>query len=266
MDRREVWSAALGVPGVVDVSVLDQVDSTNLEVRRRLDAGASPSGLVVIAGRQTAGRGRRGRSWEDVEDGNLAISVAAHVPALSGQVSLAAGLALSATFEDLGLSTSCKWPNDVRLLRDGVPRKCAGILCEVVGDGVVGDSTIGGPVVVIGIGVDLDWRGRDRVGETVAWTSVAEVCGRDVDPTEVVVPLLTHLGVRLDQLARRSRDVLDDYRAACDTLGQRVRVEGERTELVGRAVDLTDDGHLVLDVDGREHVVTAGDVVHLREA
>lgn len=260
MDRTELWSAALGVSWVVDVSVLAVVDSTNLEARRRLDAGASPSGLVVIAGRQTAGRGRRGRVWEDVEDGNLAVSVAAPLPAASTTVPLAAALALSATFTELGLPTSCKWPNDVRLVVDGRAHKCAGVLCDVVGDDAGVPTS-----VVIGIGIDVDWRGRDRSGDTMGWTSLAEVMGRDVEPVEVVVPLLTHLGGRLDQLARRATDVFDDYRSGCDTLGQRVRVEGERLELVGRAVDLTAEGHLVLDVDGQEHVVTAGDVVHLRD-
>ncbi len=261
MDHADLWAAALGVPGVVDVSVLDDVDSTNLEVRRRLEVGAPPAGLVVIAGRQTAGRGRRGRTWEDVEGGNLALSMATPVPAVATLVPLAAALALSATFDGLGLSTSCKWPNDVRLVVAGRPHKCAGVLCDLVADDA------GAPTaVVIGIGIDVDWRGRDRAGAAVSWTSLAEVMGRDVDPVEVVVPLLTHLGQRLDQLDRRCPDVLDDYRTVCDTIGQRVRVEGEQVERVGRAVDLTADGHLVLDVDGHEqHVVVAGDVVHLHD-
>lgn len=253
----DLWSAVLAVPWVVDASVLSEVDSTNLEVRRRLDAGAPVSGLVVVAGRQTAGRGRRDRTWEDVEDGNLAISVAAPLPAAPGSVPLAAGLAVAATFDDLGLTTSCKWPNDVRVVVDGQPRKCAGILCEVVAEQ---------SAVVIGIGIDVDWRGRRGEGEAAAWTSLAEALDRGVQPIEVVVGLLDHLGERLDQLARRSPAVLDDYRATCDTLGRRVRVEGERAELVGRATDLTPDGHLVVEVDGQEHVVSAGDVVHLRPA
>lgn len=261
MDGTDLWSAVMGLPWVVDASVLDVVDSTNLEARRRLDAGTPPAGLVVIAGRQTAGRGRRGRTWDDVDGGNVAVSVATPLPAAVASVPLAAALALAATFDDLGLATSCKWPNDVRLVVEGRPRKCAGVLCDVVADNV-GAAT----AVVIGIGIDLDWRGRGRAGTAVAWTSLAEVMGRDVDPADVVVPLLTHLGQRLDQLTLRSSDVVDDYRTVCDTLGQRVRVEGEQVELVGRAVDLTADGHLVLDVDGREHVVVAGDVVHLHDA
>lgn len=240
--------------GVREAVVQDVVDSTNEEVRRRLVAGAR-SRLVVVADRQTAGRGRRGRTWEDVEGGNVAVSFAVDLPATATLLPLAAAMAVRDTLDGLDLATSIKWPNDVRVVVDDEPRKCAGILVEVVG-----------PVAVVGVGVDLDWRGRPRTDAAVAWTSLAEVLGRPVTRREVVVPLVAHLATWSSLLARRSPLVQSAYRDACDTLGRRVEVHTEQHVLVGRADDLTCTGALVLDVDGREVVVTAGDVVHLRPA
>ncbi len=258
MHLQDLAGAIEDVAWVSRAVVLDEVDSTNLEARRRLAVGAD-TGLVVVAGRQTAGRGRRGRTWQDVAGGNVAVSAVVVLPAAGSLVPLAAALALRTTLEGLGLRTALKWPNDVQVVVDGVSRKCAGILAE---------SVPGGPTVpdrvVVGIGVDLDWRGQARDESSEAWTSVAEALDRDVRAAEVVPALVRHLGDRIDSLAHRSGEVLADYRAACDTLGRRVRVDGESRVLVGRAVDLTDTGALVLDIDGREVVVTAGDVVHLR--
>lgn len=258
MDLADLAGPIEAVPWVQRAVVLDEVDSTNLEARRRLAAGDGP-GLVVVAGRQTAGRGRRGRTWHDVAGGNVAVSAVVALPAVGSLVPLAAALALRTTLRGLGLRTVLKWPNDVQVIADGVARKCAGILAETV---------FGGPTapdrVVVGIGIDLDWRGQARDDSSGAWTSVAEALDRDVRAAEVVPALLGHLGDRVDHLAHRSGEVLADYRDACDTLGRRVRVEAESSVLVGRAVDVADTGALVLDVDGREVVVTAGDVVHLR--
>ncbi len=251
----EVLATALGaVEGVTEVVVLAVVDSTNLEVRRRLATG-SRAGLVVVADRQTAGRGRRGRTWDDVDGGNVAVSVAVDLPPDASLLPLAAARAVRDTFAGSGLATSVKWPNDVRLVDAGRVGKCAGVLVEV-----------DGPVAVVGIGIDLDWRGVVRTDEVAEWTSLAEVLGRPVTRREVVEPLLGHLMAWCDRLARRSASVLAGYREVCDTVGRRVEVTTERHVLVGRATDLTPTGALVLDVDGREVVVTAGDVVHLRPA
>lgn len=246
------------VDGVEAAVVLVEVDSTNAEAGRRIVDGAGP-GLVVVAQRQTAGRGRRGRTWDDVAGGNLALSVVVAMPAPATLLPLAAGLALVDVLAARGVTTSLKWPNDVRAVVDGTARKCAGILVETR------TSRDGGRLGIIGIGVDVDWRHVARAAGARGWTSVGEALGRPVDVDDLVVDLVGALSRRVAALHRDPQAVRATAAAACDTLGRRVRVEGERAVLVGVARDLAADGALVLDVDGREVTVTAGDVVHLRE-
>lgn len=266
MTATDLATALGALSWVGEVVVHDVVDSTNLDARRRLDAGGRP-GLVVVADRQTAGRGRRGRTWEDVDGGNVAVSAVVEIPTGDALVALVAALALRDALGGLGLATSLKWPNDVRVVVDEQPRKCAGILVEAHATPALSTPALTGPTVaVVGVGVDLDWRGAPRGGAAGDWTSLAEARGGPVSRDDLVVALLERLGAWLSRLADDPVGVRDAYREACDTLGQRVQVEGDRTVLVGRAVDLTPTGALVLDVDGREHVVTAGDVVHLRPA
>lgn len=248
-----------GCRGVTHAVVLDEIDSTSLEARRRVADGSAGVGLVVVAGRQTAGRGRRGRPWVDVVDGNLAISVVTELPDVSSLLPLVAGLAVRDVLVALGVATSWKWPNDVRAIVDGTPRKCAGILVEVQ------PGPDGQDVGIVGIGVDVDWRGAQRDGDAQDWTSVAEALGAGVDVAALAVHLVTALCARLDDLGQNPDVVHREAASTCDTLGTRVRVEGERSVVVGTARALTPHGALVLDVDGTDVIVTAGDVVHLRD-
>ncbi|MFI4934547.1 MAG: biotin--[acetyl-CoA-carboxylase] ligase [Caulobacterales bacterium] len=132
----------------VPIEVLEAVDSTNAEARRRAEAGERGP-LWITAKRQTAGRGRRGRSWETGE-GNLAttlLCVSDKPPAQAAQVSFVAALAvadLAARYVPAALIT-LKWPNDVLI----GAAKSAGILVES------GPHPAGGLWLAIGIGVNL---------------------------------------------------------------------------------------------------------------
>jgi BirA family transcriptional regulator, biotin operon repressor / biotin---[acetyl-CoA-carboxylase] ligase len=235
-----------------------EVTSTNDLALERLRAG-DPVGVVVVADAQTAGRGRVGRGWIDAVRGpqgpaNLAVTATATPPARAGLLPLAAGLAVVDAFADTGVAARLKWPNDV-LLDD---RKAAGILVER-------HDLPAGPVVLLGCGLDLDWRGIERVGAAAGWTSLAEVLGGPVDRGAVLGALLAHLADRLGQLAADPDGLLAAYRAACATLGRPVRVllPGDE-ERAGQATDLDADGHLVVATGTGRLVVHAGDVVHVR--
>lgn len=237
-----------------------EVDSTNLEVARRVRDGAT-AGLVVVADRQTAGRGRNGRSWQDVPGGNLSLSVATGVPDSATLVPLAAGLAAGDALKRAGLATELKWPNDV-LVRgpDGAVRKVGGILADAH------DLRPDGPrFLVVGIGLDLDWRGTDRSGEAAGWTSVAEEVGHDVDRWEVLHDLLRALETWLLDVPKDPTRLLAAYTVRCATLGQHVRVHlpGDGV-LEGRAVEVAPNGALVLDTASGRRPVMAGDVEHVR--
>lgn len=239
---------------------LDAVDSTNLEVARRVRDGA-PAGMVVVADRQTAGRGRHGRDWLDVEGGNLALSVTTGVPGDAATlVPLAAGLAAGDALRRAGVAVELKWPNDLLASReDEPPRKVGGILAEAH------DLRPQGPAfLVIGIGLDLDWRDYDRTGDEAGWTSVAEVVGHDVDRWEVVHDLLRALETWLLDVPRDPTRLLAAYTVRCSTLGRQVVVETPGATLEGRAVEVDRSGGLVVDTNAGRQVVMAGDVTHVR--
>jgi len=128
-----------------DVDVLDSCASTNAELLGRAEAGA-PSGTVLVANEQTAGRGRRGRSWIASPGDSLAFSLLwrfAPGTAPAG-LSLAVGLAVARALARVGAGdTALKWPNDILRNR----RKLGGILVELLP---------GAPhAAVIGIGINL---------------------------------------------------------------------------------------------------------------
>ncbi len=212
----------------VDVRWFAEVDSTNRIAAELARAGA-PDGLVVGADHQTAGRGRRGRTWESRPGGSLLVSVVLRpVPPL---VTLAAGVAAAEACAAVGVPARLKWPNDV--MGDG--GKLGGILSELVGD-----------AVVVGLGLNL------------AWAPPGAAClGAGVDPDVLLGAWLA----ALDGLDAPG-DVLARYRRLCSTLGRQVRVEMPGGATEGVAEDVDEAGRLV--VDGRP--MSAGDVVHLRPA
>lgn len=225
-----------------------ETDSTNRVVLDLAAAGA-PEGIVVVAGFQADGRGRHGRAWEAAPGSSLLVSVLLRPgPALAparrhlavAAVALAARDACAAV---AGLVPGLKWPNDL-VVGDA---KLAGILAQASGD-----------AVVVGLGLN--------VSATAPWppgaVSVEQAAGRAVDADALLSDLLPALSRRYGDWAT----VASDHRRACTTLGRTVRVELADESFTGTAADITDDGHLLVDVGMCIRTVTAGDVVHLRAA
>ena len=252
-----------------EISIVAEVGSTNVEVQR---LGADWS--AVVAERQSAGRGRRGRAWDDGAGHGIACSVLVPMPAVTsraataddegvalGWVPLATGLAVRDCLQDMGIEAGLKWPNDVLVVTgDGEERKICGILCEVV----PGDAGGTGHVVV-GVGVNLSHVEADLpVPHATSLRLVAEAAGRPTPTRAEVVPaLLDALRDRLDPLDLTT--VRADYRAACLTLGRDVDVHLPDGSVVRRtAAAVEDDGRLLVSGDGRSDTVSAGDVHHVR--
>lgn len=221
-----------------DIRRFAELGSTNAWVLAQARAGA-PAGLVAVADHQSAGRGRRGRTWLSRPGTALLASVLLRPGPPVGRwprLVMAGAVALSRAAEDVaGVGTELKWPNDV--VMDGV--KVAGLLAET-------DPAAG--AVVMGVGVNCTWSppGAARLGP--------------VDRDAL-------LAAWLDGLDRAAGDwpaTLAAYRRRSATLGRRVRVEGPAGPRTGTAVDVTDEGHLVLACGDGVHTVAAADVVHLR--
>ena len=247
-----------------DVRWYGQVASTNSVVADLARAEAR-EGLVVVADHQTAGRGRMGRTWEEASGSGLLLSVLlrpVHAPARAPMLTLAMALAASeACAEVAGITPLLKWPNDLVAGGDqgdqGDQGKVGGILGETVSSGA-------GLGVVLGIGLNV------KAGHPLPPPGVAleALAGRRVDRSALLVALLHHLDHRYGALDREDGwdALLEDYRARSATLGRAVRVELAGTAVEGEAVDVTPEGHLVVDTNGQRRQVPAGDVVHLRTA
>ncbi|MEV6648714.1 biotin--[acetyl-CoA-carboxylase] ligase [Amycolatopsis sp. NPDC051371] len=246
------------------IDVVERTGSTNADLRKAVDDGAADR-TVLLAEEQTAGVGRRARTWSSPKGAGLYLSVALRpgVPFTAlGSLSVVAGLAVRAAAAGVGVDAVLKWPNDV--LSGGA--KCAGILAEAV----AGDP----PSLVLGIGLNVLPLGDVQPGPGgLPATSLAEQGATNTDRTDVAIALLTEF----DDLEKRWRraggdlteaGLLGDYRAHCATLGQDVEVQlPDGTSLVGRAADIDATGQLQVDqTGGRRHTVFAGDVVHVRPA
>lgn len=235
------------------------IDSTNRWLLDAARAGA-PAGLVAVADHQDAGRGRRGRTWDDEPGSALLVSVLLR-PAVPPErihlVTMAAGVAIAEAVEATsGVVASLKWPND--LVVHG--RKLAGLLAEV--DLGAGDAA---PAVVVGIGCNVTQTSFS--GElTASATSCAIESNRSPgDPALTRDALLDAFLEHLDRHLGRLGAIPAIYRARLATLGRRVRVDLGDTVLEGVATDVDDAGRLVVDADdGGVVAVAAGDVVHLR--
>jgi len=234
------------------VVVLDEIDSTNAEARRRAEAGEA--GPVWIVGlRQTAGRGRRGRAWE-TGAGNLAATLLFNTdkpPAEAAQVSFVAALAVAdllAAYVPAHL-VSLKWPNDPLL--GGL--KVSGILVES------GTRPTGGLWIAVGVGVNLARKPIDSERPATALTTYLVTPPSPVEATEVLAAAFARwedVWLRLGFPA-----IADAWTARAHGLGEPCVARLGAETLEGIAEGLDGDGALRLRLaDGQLRRVTAGDV------
>jgi BirA family biotin operon repressor/biotin-[acetyl-CoA-carboxylase] ligase len=242
------------------VEAVRETGSTNADLLAAAAAGAAAAGAaagtVLVAESQSGGRGRLGRSWESPAGAGLTFSMLLRpVPPVPswGWLPLLTGLALVRT---LGSQARLKWPNDVLYGSRG--GKVAGILVQS-----------GNDAVVIGVGLNVSTRQPELPVETA--TSLLLEGHRELDRAELLVAFLGRFdGLYTAWQAHggdaRSSGLAEGYRAGCATLSSEVSVDLGSHTLVGRAVDLDDDGRLLVQPagDGARVGVAAGDVTHLR--
>jgi BirA family biotin operon repressor/biotin-[acetyl-CoA-carboxylase] ligase len=236
------------------------IGSTNDRARELL-AEVGGDGSVVVADEQTAGRGRRGRTWESPAGQNLYLSVAV-APAVRAAEAWRLGLATALAVADacdVVAPVALKWPNDLVDARAG--RKLGGLLIETVTEG---DRLRG---AVLGIGINVNWRRSEMpAGLRELATSLADLAGADADREALLGRLIVSLEAEIAAV-EAGASPLARYRARCSTLGTIVESETASGSVRGRAVDLDATGALVVeDGDGRLHVVAGGDVTRVRPA
>jgi BirA family transcriptional regulator, biotin operon repressor / biotin---[acetyl-CoA-carboxylase] ligase len=248
--------ARLGsLAGRFDVDALEECDSTSSELMRRADAGA-PSGTVVVADRQLAGRGRRGRSWLSAPETSLTFSLLWRFSGPPGQLSglsLAVGVALAKGLESLGAQGVClKWPNDVLFREASGFAKLAGILIEL-------SSDRRGTQAIIGIGLNLapppDLPGQPAAG-------LSQVMALQPERHAVLAAVLLALIDAIETFSVAGFSGLkDDWQQHHAWQGDLVQVLDEAAEpLTGQCLGVDDDGALLLDTGLGIQRIFSGDV------
>lgn len=240
-----------GLEAPFDVEYHEEIASTNERARELAAEGHADT--VVVADRQTGGRGRLDREWTSPGGGVwLSVLVRPTIPPAQAPVyTLIAAVATARAVRECGVEATIKWPNDIRV--DG--KKLAGILTEMEGEA----DRVSWLVVGIGLNANVD---ADQLPDDQPATTLRAETG-DIDRRTVVQRLLTEFWT----LAQSSPETtLDAWRELTDTIGQRVRVDTPTGEIVGEAVDITPPGALVVETDDGTREITAGDCEHLRPA
>ncbi|WP_283189240.1 bifunctional biotin--[acetyl-CoA-carboxylase] ligase/biotin operon repressor BirA [Pseudomonas sp. PMCC200344] len=234
------------------ILVFDSIDSTNAEALRAIERGqAAP--FLVLAERQTAGRGRRGRKWASPFAENIYYSLVLRIEGGMRQLeglSLVVGLAVMQALRELGISgAGLKWPNDVLVGQ----KKIAGILLELVGD----------PAdvchVVLGVGINVNMQITDEVDQQ--WTSMRLESGKVFDRNHLV----GDLGAMLQ--AYLSRHQVDGFSAIQAEWEQNHLWQGRAVSLIagvnhidGEVLGIDSQGALRLKVGGVEKVFSGGEL------
>lgn len=240
----------------------DSIDSTNSEALKEARQGAS-EGLCIVARRQTAGRGRMGRSWISPADAGLYLSVVLrpkldtkYLPLLTLMAAVAVSDTLSETY---GLNPDIKWPNDV-LVNE---KKISGILAEAA-------ESPAGLAVVVGIGINLRQTNfpPDFAGTA---TSLAEAIGErkaEIETSALEEQLLRFFDYWYGILQGESgsEEILNAWRQRSTYFsGKRVSVTLENGSFTGITEGLEPGGALrVLRADGSLAIVQSGEVRQLR--
>ncbi|MCG8432570.1 MAG: bifunctional biotin--[acetyl-CoA-carboxylase] ligase/biotin operon repressor BirA [Gammaproteobacteria bacterium] len=243
------WSERLA-----GLSVLQSTDSTNTWLKDKHDYTA-PGIFACFSEHQTAGRGRRGRSWVSPFGANLYFSVSWPFPQLPpdfAALSLVVAVSVKQALEEFAVrDVELKWPNDI-YVNGG---KLGGILLEVVGE------PPGACRVIIGIGLNVDMPASARQNIDQAWTDLRASCADLPDRNVLAGRLLSRLFTALHLFQEEGFAVFRDQWDSADMLaGKAVAIKVADRTVAGRAAGIDQDGALLVRRGEDEMRFTSGDV------
>ena len=255
MTRDRVLSHIPGHPWGENVLVLEEVGSTNTMLKSMALQGA-PEGTVLVASRQTAGRGRLGRTFLSPEGVGVYLSALIRPNVAAEQLmhlTCAVAVAMCDAVEAAsGIRPKIKWTNDLVIGK----RKLGGILTELV----FADGAVSGAVIGIGINCrqkpeDLDPSIRDMA------TSLYIAASREVSRSRLAAEMIRALEQMNRELISEKALLMARYEEDCMTVGQKIRVVRGDSEAYGTAVGIDPDGGLIVEYDsGVTETVAFGEV------
>jgi BirA family transcriptional regulator, biotin operon repressor / biotin---[acetyl-CoA-carboxylase] ligase len=237
--------------------VWESIESTNSRALELAKSGAA-EGVIIAAREQTAGRGRQGRRWVSPPDSGLYISFLLRPEMARAKlplISLATGVAVTdAITRVAGIQVGLKWVNDI--VYSG--RKLGGILAEMTPDAAGAK-----PALVVGIGINLRLDPSDvpdEIRQRIDW--LERIAGSPIDPNQLAAQLAWSLE-RIYQTFEQGNfeAILKEWKNHSVTLGQKIRSQSNNTSIEGEAIDLGDDGSLIVRLDdGTTTHLHAGEV------
>lgn len=235
----------------------ETTDSTNDRARVLARQGA-PHGTLLLAGHQTGGRGRMGRTFQSPAAMGVYLSVILRPQCLPSQImhlTCAAAVAMCLAVEDVAaVRPGIKWINDLIWDR----KKLGGILTELSVDPKTGLTDY----AIIGIGLNCGQQARDFSPELGSMAvSVSMAAEKDISIASLAAAMISRL-VQMDAvLIKQKAQIMAFYRENCITLGKEVSVHRAEQVRYGKAIDLDSDGCLLVEfADGKSEAVNAGEV------
>jgi BirA family biotin operon repressor/biotin-[acetyl-CoA-carboxylase] ligase len=243
-----------------EVWCFDSLSSTQSVMKDFAKKGA-PEGSLVLGETQTTGRGRTTRSWLSPTGRGLYFSLLLRPCLPPGHVqllNLMAGVAVCRAIQkETSLSCDLKWPNDVLWEN----KKICGILSEAASDC---DSI---HYAVVGVGINVNTLQNDFSPEirNVA-TSLAEILGKPLPRKPLLLRFYAEFMKEYGIMASRGPEAfLHSYKDFCSTLKRHISLTFQEKTLQGWAEDITDEGSLIVLVEGEKKIFHSGDVSHLRQ-
>ena len=239
----------------MNIITLEKVDSTNIYAKNNLDVLEDKT--IVHALNQTSGRGRLERKWVNLGDGNLFLSFVLK-PANSynevySNLTQYLSVVLCELLEEYGLEPQIKWPNDV--LING--KKIAGILSETVMQG----ANFKGLVLGIGVNLNSKQADIDAISDKIA-TSLNLELNKNIDMYEFIQRLSDKFFTNYNVFLEKGFEFIKaDYVNRASFLDTEVCVQVLNDVKRGTVKEINNSGELVLENNGKEFVLTIGDIL-----
>jgi BirA family biotin operon repressor/biotin-[acetyl-CoA-carboxylase] ligase len=239
----------------------DSIDSTQNEALKMAEDPEN-AGAVIVASKQTGGRGRSGRKWIS-PNGGIWISIILHPKFDIGITTLfpiASALALSIAIEKIfSIKPELKWPNDLTIKG----KKVAGMLVDVS----LESNKIENLVLGTGINFDVNVKQIEKsLKGTPNFYGVASLNGekQKIKPVQLVQSFLLELEKIYNLLnTKQTKKIISEWTLRSSTIGKNIELETIDGKIKGKAVKIDEDGALIVLENSKTHKVIAGDIVHL---
>lgn len=231
----------------------DEIVSTNTLLLDKKN-NYNSNGTVLLAEKQTKGRGRKDRVWYSAPESNLTFSILLTKDRLLFNsinfLNFAASLSVATAIENLyQLKTSLKWPNDVLINS----KKTSGILIESISQGSKIER------VVIGIGVNVN---QNSFQGTFNYppTSIRNELGHNVDREKLMAEILNNFETLIEKIKVDKKELLKDWKLRCDMIGEKISILENDKEMFGIFDDIDDEGFLLLKTKDKIEKIHFGDI------